>query len=431
MTLSGILWLFLLYSVAGWVLETAAAAVRTRRYVDRSVLFGPWCVIYGVAGVLITVGLWELRGSLVFLFLGSAVLATVVEWLAGHLLENVTRTRWWDYSNRRLNLDGYICLGASVRWGLLGMAVVRWCVPLLIRLFEAIPHTAGLVLLAVALGVMALDGAATLLTLAGVLHRLPRLEDTSRRLDAFSARLGSFILTRTERRIQKAYPEATFVREKKPRATVFAAGCSAAKLFWLFFIGAFLGDLVETVFCRVTGGVWMSRSSVVWGPFSLVWGFALALATLLLYRYKDRSAAFLFTAGTVLGGAYEYLCSVFTELAFGTVFWDYSEIPFNLGGRINLLYCFFWGFAAVAWFRVAYPPLSRWIEAIPLTAGRVLTAALAVFMAANILTSVLALARQDQRAEGLPATAGWQVYMDEHYPEETLRRIYPNAIRAD
>lgn len=42
----------------------------------------------------------------------------------------------------------------------------------------------------------------------------------------------------------------------------------------------------------------------------------------------------------ILGGAYEYVCSVFTEIVFGKVFWDYSKIPFNLGGRINLLYCF-------------------------------------------------------------------------------------------
>ena len=113
MNLEHILWLFLCFSVLGWVLETTLAAIRTRRYVDRSVLFGPWCIIYGVAGVLIAVGLRELRSDLLFLFLGSAVLATVVEWLAGHLLENVSHTRWWDYSNRRWNLDGYICLSAS------------------------------------------------------------------------------------------------------------------------------------------------------------------------------------------------------------------------------------------------------------------------------------------------------------------------------
>ena len=103
-----LLWLFFCYSFLGWVLETAVSAVRLHRYVDRSVLFGPWCIIYGVAGVLIAVGLRELRSDLLFLFLGSAVLATVVEWLAGHLLENVSHTRWWDYSNRRWNLDGYI-----------------------------------------------------------------------------------------------------------------------------------------------------------------------------------------------------------------------------------------------------------------------------------------------------------------------------------
>ena len=69
--------------------------------------------------------------------------------------------------------------------------------------------------------------------------------------------------------------------------------------------------------------------------------------------------------GTLLGGAYEYLCSVFTEIVFGAVFWDYSALPFNLGGRINLLYCFFWGLAAVAWFKVLFPPLDRLIESLP------------------------------------------------------------------
>ena len=431
MNLEHILWLFLCFSVLGWVLETTLAAIRTRRYVDRSVLFGPWCIIYGVAGVLIAVGLRELRSDLLFLFLGSAVLATVVEWLAGHLLENVSHTRWWDYSNRRWNLDGYICLSASALWGLLGVVMVKWGNPLLTWLYDLIPAPARQIVLWVLVGLVAVDDLASVLTLAGVVHKLPALENTSRTLNAVSARMGGWILSRTERRIQKAYPQASFVHKKREKATVFAAGCSFSKLFLLFFIGAFLGDIVETIFCRVTAGVWMSRSSVVWGPFSLVWGLALALATLLLYRYKDKPASFLFVAGTVLGGAYEYLCSVFTELVFGTVFWDYSKIPFNLGGRINLLYCFFWGFAAVAWFRLVYPHFSRWIEAIPITPGRIITAVLVVFMVANIGVSALAMGRYSQRAQGLPATASWQVWMDEHYPDETMKRIYPNAKRTD
>ena len=134
---------------------------------------------------------------------------------------------------------------------------------------------------------------------------------------------------------------------EKTTVSPFARGASFYSILLLFFIGGVAGDLAETIFCRLKMGWWMSRSSVVWGPFSIVWGLALAAATLFLYKYRDRSASFFFVAGTLLGGLYEYLCSVFTELVFGTVFWDYSAIPFNLGGRINLLYCFFWGFAAV------------------------------------------------------------------------------------
>ena len=58
----------------------------------------------------------------------------------------------------------------------------------------------------------------------------------------------------------------------------------------------------------------MSRSSVVWGPFSVVWGLGIAGATILLYRYRDRSDRYIFMAGTFWGGAYEYLCSVFSEI---------------------------------------------------------------------------------------------------------------------
>ena len=68
---------------------------------------------------------------------------------------------------------------------------------------------------------------------------------------------------------------------------------------------------------------------------------------------------------------------------FGTVFWDYSHIPFNLGGRINLLFCFFWGIAAVVWLKGLYPRLSAWIERIPIRWGKAGTWVLIVFMAVS------------------------------------------------
>ena len=428
MSLFSLLWLFFCYGLLGWVLETAFAALRQKRYVDRSVLFGPLCLSYGLTGTVLTWGLSELRGSWFFLFLGCAVGATVVEWTAGHLLERATHTRWWDYSASRFNLDGYICLTASVVWGLLGLVAVEWVSPLLLSLYRLRPPLLAGILVWVLLALLAVDGVGTILTLMGIRGALPQVEAVNSRLAALSIRMGGWILRRTEGRIQRSYPQARFVRRaEKKKGNPFARGDSFYSIMLLFLVGGVCGDLAEMIFCRLRMGWWMSRSSVVWGPFSIVWGLALAAATLLFYRYRDRSASFFFVAGTLLGGLYEYLCSVFTQLVFGTVFWDYSAIPFNLGGRINLLYCFFWGFAAVAWFKGLYPVLSRWMAKIPQRAGKLAVWALLLFMAVNIGVSSLALARYSARAAGQPAVQSWQVYMDEHYGDEVMQRIYPYA----
>ena len=428
MSLFSLLWLFFCYGLLGWVLETAFAALRQKRYVDRSVLFGPLCLSYGLTGTVLTWGLSELRGSWFFLFLGCAVAATVVEWTAGHLLERATHTRWWDYSASRFNLDGYICLTASVVWGLLGLIAVEWVSPLLLSLYRLLPPLLAGILVWVLLALLAVDGVGTILTLMGIRGALPQVEAVNSRLAALSIRMGGWILRRTEGRIQRSYPQARFVRRaEKKKGNPFARGDSFYSIMLLFLVGGVCGDLAEMIFCRLRMGWWMSRSSVVWGPFSIVWGLALAAATLLFYRYRDRSASFFFVAGTLLGGLYEYLCSVFTQLVFGTVFWDYSAIPFNLGGRINLLYCFFWGFAAVAWFKGLYPVLFRWMAKIPQRAGKLAVWALLLFMAVNIGGSSLALARYSARAAGQPAVQSWQVYMDEHYGDEVMQRIYPYA----
>ena len=118
-------------------------------------------------------------------------------------------------------------------------------------------------------------------------------------------------------------------------------------------------------------------------------------------------------------------------MMFGTVFWDYSKIPFNLGGRINLLYCFFWGIAAVVWFKGLYPVFSRWIERIPAKAGKPLVWLLIVFMTINMAVSFMALWRSDERSRGVAAEASWQQVMDERFGDERLARIYPNAIKVE
>ena len=121
--------LFLVYSFLGWVIETVVTSLKKKKFVNRGFFNGPFCFIYGFSGVIMTVVLWELQGQLIFLFLGCAILATAVEWFTGKLLERINRHKWWDYSNKKWNFDGYICLQYSVIWGLpwrIGHEICQW-----------------------------------------------------------------------------------------------------------------------------------------------------------------------------------------------------------------------------------------------------------------------------------------------------------------
>ena len=431
-TIYDYLGLFFFYAFLGWLLETSVAAIRKKHMVNRGFLNGPLCAIYGITAVFMTRYLYELQSSPVFLFLGCMIIATAVEWLAGHALERIGHGKWWDYSNKKWNMDGYICLQYSVLWGILGLLAMKIGNRLCFTVLHSIPagflHITSWILF----GILIVDAVGSYAVLHHITKKMPRISAMNDQIDAFTRRLSVRVYRYLERRVERAYPAVQPVSEKKEKTEtgVFAEGCSFYKIVLLFIIGAFLGDITETIFCRITAGVWMSRSSLVWGPFSIVWGFAFAGVTLLLYRYKDCSESFLFLMGTFLGGAYEYLCSVLSEIVFGEVFWDYSKMPFNLNGRINLLYCFFWGIATVAWFKKIYPLLSGLIEKLPIAFGTVFTWFVVVFMTLNMLMSLSALIRYDQRDKQVPASNGFERFLDTHYNDQKMKKIYPKAEKV-
>lgn len=419
--------LFFVYSFLAWLAETAVASVKEKNFRNRGFAAGPFCFIYGFTGTLLTVFFQELRTEPFFLFLGSAAVATAVEWYTGKTLERMKQTKWWDYSGKKWNFDGYICLQYSLLWGALGLLAVRYGNGLILGVYHILPGIVGKGIVWGLAAIGFVDFAGTFLLAYHMEEKLPRLFRWNQRLQKWTLGFASKVAERTQRRIDRAYPAAVWDRtaeqpEEEER-------CSLTQLFWLFLIGALGGDVVETIFCRLTAGVWMSRSSLVWGDFSVVWGLAIALITALLYKDKEKPDRHIFWVGVFLGGAYEYICSVFTEIMFGQVFWDYSGMPFNLGGRINLLYCFFWGIAAVVWMKGMYPKVSRLIAWIRKKTGRFVTAVLMLFMAADLCVSVMALVRYDMRANGMESVSGWEKAMDEHFDDVRMEAIYPNGMR--
>ena len=444
-TMYKLLWVFAIFSFAGWVIGTAAAAFREKKFVDVGFLFGPWCPAYGFGGVMFAVFLRELKNELLFLFIGGVVLSFLVSLATGFVLEKIFHKKWWDYSRKKFQFGGYVNLPYTVVWGITAVVCVCFVNPFLGKMIGMIPRRIGEIILIVLYIVLAIDFAGTVASFAAVNKRIRKLaiiSSVSENLQKAADEMGKGLVGWTLKYVSRAYPdleakkllEARQEQERqaekaKEKAGVFAVGCSFYKLVCLFFIGAFLGDIIETIFCWITMGRLMSRSSVVYGDFSIVWGLGCVLLTAILYQYRNRSKGYIFIFGTVVGGVYEYVCSVFTEIVFGTVFWDYSKIPFNLGGRINLLFCFFWGIVAVLWLCFLYPRLSRLIEKIPKKPGIILSWIMIVFMLFDMGMSSLALCRYTERhTEEQEVTTAVDDFFDEHFPDERMKQIYPKAI---
>ncbi len=427
-SLSQLAWFSLIYSILGWCISVAFCAVKKHSFVNPGFLNLPVSPIYGIGAVLSTVFLSELTHHPLFFILGSCVLSGILVITTGVALERILHRRWWDFSDHKFHFHGYISLPLLLVLGVGAWLCVSFLNPLLALVLGDLPPLLSRILVLVGLGLIALDLALSLGITVQMGVRIRRLEQLSRDFQELTSLFGHAITRRVQTRMLHAFPNLEQAApSQKPKPTVFAQGCSPTKLIWIFFIAALLGDIIETLFCRATMGIWMSRSSLIYGPFSIVWGLGAVMFTALLYRYKDKSEGYLFLAGTIVGGAYEYVCSVFTELVFGTVFWDYSHIPFNLAGRINLLYCFFWGIAAAVWMKVLYPRLSRLIERIPMKAGKVLTLVIVVFMVFNMAISALALGRYQQRQAAPDApTNGFTEFLDHYYPDERIQQVYPN-----
>lgn len=206
----------------------------------------------------------------------------------------------------------------------------------------------------------------------------------------------------------------------------FASGMNFYKLFWVFFAGCFLGVVVETIWCFFRLGRIESRTGLIYGPFNLVYGFGSVLMTITLVRFTGYRDLWIFLIGSLLGGIFEYVCSFVQEKLFGTVSWNYKSFPLNLNGRVNMLYCFFWGLLALVWVKDFYPRMSRITEKIPNTYGRQLTWLCAAFMVVNTVMSSCVVYRMSRRRKGVEATNAFWRYIDMHYDDERVKRIYPN-----
>lgn len=135
---------FIIYSILGWIGEVIYAAFVHKRFVNRGFLNGPYCPIYG-AGALcfgLVQRIFKTKNVLI-LFFTSALFASVIEYIAGYLLEKIFKRRYWDYSDVKYNIKGYICLSATLVWGIAGIIAVFFIFPFTHRYISLLSNLLG------------------------------------------------------------------------------------------------------------------------------------------------------------------------------------------------------------------------------------------------------------------------------------------------
>ncbi len=129
--------LFFAYAFIGWCIEVTLKYFQFHRFINRGFLTGPWLPIYGSGAALITIavkGLSPLDSSIGTTFVVSFILCGVVEYMTSFVLEKRFHARWWDYSQKPMNLHGRVWIGNLILFGLGGVLIAELFNPLLLRL---------------------------------------------------------------------------------------------------------------------------------------------------------------------------------------------------------------------------------------------------------------------------------------------------------
>ncbi len=212
-----LLWLFFIYSFMGWVTEVVLKYFQYKRFIDRGFLIGPYCPIYGTGAVIVTLGgnlLAPVDRSWAMSFLIAFVLCGLLEYMTSYILEKHFHARWWDYSQKPMNLNGRVWIGNLILFGLGGTAIIKILNPRLL----ALPSLMDPLFFNSLLTAVSLLFVADAVMSAFIMSLLKRGVEESRsdKSEEIAAEVRYLLENRSvfHKRILDAYPELTFRTEK-------------------------------------------------------------------------------------------------------------------------------------------------------------------------------------------------------------------------
>ena len=200
--------IFIVYSIAGWLLEITVGLLQKHRFVNRGFLIGPICPIYGTGALLITFCLSPLHNPIV-IFLASVLICATLEYSTSVIMEKLFHVRWWDYSDRPFNLNGRICLEALIVFGIGGTLVTLIFSPALYHILSSLPDVALYALALIFVVALLVDALLSLYLIkgfrvtVGIAAKDATIEISERVHDLIMAK------GKLSRRLLKAFPNQT------------------------------------------------------------------------------------------------------------------------------------------------------------------------------------------------------------------------------
>lgn len=132
--------LFFTYAILGWLMEVGCKLVETKKFINRGFLIGPYCPIYGWGAIIITLLLNKYLADPIALFIMAIVICSIIEYATSYFMEKIYHARWWDYSRRKYNINGRICLETMIPFGILGVLIMYFANPFFTGIYEKIPE---------------------------------------------------------------------------------------------------------------------------------------------------------------------------------------------------------------------------------------------------------------------------------------------------
>ena len=174
--------IFFFYSFLGFIYESIYSSIKRHGWQNRGFFYGPIIPIYGVGACIGTLLFYDLyipflaNKNIFVIFLVGYFGSIVLEYTTSYVLEKLFHAIWWDYSNEFLNINGRVCLSASIGFGVAAIIIVKWLIPWVEGIVAYFPDALMVSLSLIFIFLLGIDFALTISALSNFQHNFNRLE---------------------------------------------------------------------------------------------------------------------------------------------------------------------------------------------------------------------------------------------------------------